>query len=83
MVFTPEACSRFGSSDCANLPKAPRARGSDLLPHLIGQDELQRIVRSRRPTRITAVVAVLRHYPRLGTTILAAGVIVAAAFLLY
>jgi hypothetical protein len=83
MVFTPEACSRFGSSDCANLPWAPRARGSDLLPHLVGQDDLQRIARPRRPSRISGISVVMRRFPRLATTVLTAGVIVAAAAALY
>ena len=80
MVFTPEACSRFGSSDCANLPQAPRARGSDLLPHLIPQDELQRIVRSPAPSGIGALLC---RYPRLSTAVLTAGAIVAALATLY
>jgi hypothetical protein len=83
MVFTPEACSRFGSSDCANLPVAPRARGSDLLPHLIGQDELQKIAQPRRPSGIPGISVVMRRFPCLATTVLTAGVIVAAAAALY
>jgi hypothetical protein len=80
MVFTPEACSRFGSSDCANLPEAPRARGSDLLPHLLSQDDLQRIGRSRTPSRIAGAV---RRYPGLVTAIVTTAVIVTATAVLY
>jgi hypothetical protein len=80
MVFTPEACSRFGSSDCANLPQAPRARGSDLLPPLLSQDDVQRIGRPRERFRIAATA---RRHPGLLTTVVTAAVIVAAVTSLY
>jgi hypothetical protein len=80
MVFNPEACSRFGSSDCANLPTAPRARGSDLLPHLLSQDDLQPIVQARVPSGIAAAA---RRRPGLATAIVTAAVIAAAMATLY